>query len=67
MPEKETNPEVEENVLQVLKKIDTTVIIPKMILMFCTDSRGQPKTAQTKCLSIIVRFISIETYTAHSI
>jgi len=51
MPEKETNPEVEENVLQVLKKIDTTVIIPKMILMFCTDSEDNLKLLKQSVLA----------------
>jgi len=60
MPDNETNAEVEDKVLQFLKKIDTT--IAKDAIDVVHRLRGKPKTDQNKkCLSIIVRFIARKT------
>ena len=56
MPDNETNAEVEEKVLQVLKSIDTT--ITKYAINVVHRLRGKPKTDQNKtCPGIILRFI----------
>ena len=60
MPDNETNAEVEDKVLQVLKKIDTT--ITKDAIDVVHRLRGKPKIDQNKkCPSIIVRFIATNT------
>jgi len=60
MLDNETNAEVEDKVLQVLKKIDTT--ISKDAIDVIHRLRGKPKTDQNKkCPSIIVRFIARKT------
>jgi len=57
MPDNETNAEVEDKVLQVLKKIDTT--ITKDAIDVVHGLRGKPKTDQNKkSPSIMVRFIA---------
>ena len=57
MPDNETNAEVEDKVLQVLEKFDTT--ITKDAIDVVHRLRGKPKTDQNKkCPSIIVRFIA---------
>jgi len=60
MPDNETNAEVEDKVLQVLKKIDTA--ITKDAIDVVHRLRGKPKTDQNKkCPSIIGRFIARNT------
>jgi len=60
MPDNETNAEVEDKVLQVLKKMDTT--ITKDALDVVHRLRGKPKTDQNKkCPCIIVRLIARKT------
>jgi len=60
MLDNETNAEVEDKVLQVLKKFDTT--ITKDAIDVVHRLRGKPKTDQNKkCPSIIVRFIARKT------
>jgi len=60
MPDNETNAEVGDKVLHVLKKIDTT--ISKDAIDVVHRLRGKPKTDQNKkCPSIIVRFIATKT------
>ena len=60
MPDNEANTEVEDKVLQVLKKIDTT--ITKDAIDVVDRLRRKPKTDQNKkCPSIIVRFIARKT------
>jgi len=60
MSDNETNAEVEDKVLQVLKKIDTS--ITKDAIDFVHRLRGKPKPDQNKkCPSIIVRFIARKT------
>ena len=66
MPDNETNAEVKDKVLQVLKKIDTT--ISKDAIDVVRRLRGKPESDQNKkCPSIVVRFIARKpgtTYTA---
>jgi len=60
MPDNETNADVEDKVLQVLKKIDTT--LSKDSIDVVHRLRGKPKTDQNKKYpSIIVRFIARKT------
>jgi len=60
MLDNETNAEVEDKVLQVLKKFDTT--ITKDAIDVVHRLRGKPKTDQNKkCPSIIVRFVAWKT------
>jgi len=60
MPDNETNAEVQDKVLQVLKKIDTT--ISKDAIDLVHRVRGKPKTDQNKkCPNIIFRFIARKT------
>ena len=56
MPDNETNAEVEDKVLQVLKKIDTT--ITKDVIDVVHRLRGKSKTDHKTCPSIIVRFVA---------
>ena len=56
MPYNETNAEVGDKVLQVLKKIDTTISRDGIDVLH--RLRGKPKTDQNKkCPCIVVRFI----------
>jgi len=60
MPDNEANDEVEDKVLQVLKKIDTTITTDAIDVVH--RLRGKPKTDQNKKRpSIIVRFIARKT------
>jgi len=60
MPDNETDAEVEDKVMQVLKKIHTT--ITKDTIDVVHRLTGKPKTDQKKtCPSIIVRFIARKT------
>jgi len=60
VPDNETNAEVEDKVLQVLKKLDTT--FTKDAIDVVKRLRGKPKTDQNKKYPcIIVRFIARKT------
>jgi len=50
MPDNETNAEVEDKVLQVLKKM--TQLLAKMLLMLYTDSEENLKLIKTKSVLV---------------
>jgi len=53
MPYNETNAEVEDKVLQVLKK-KLTQLLAKMVLMFYTDSEENLKLIKTKSVLVLL-------------
>ena len=67
MPYNETNAEVEDKVLQVLKK-KLTQLLAKMVLMFYTDSEENLKLIKTKSVLVLLSDSQLEkpatTYTA---
>ena len=66
MPDNETNAEVEDKVLQVLKKIDTTITKDAIDVVY--RLRGKPKTDKTKSVLVLLSDSWLEkpgtTYTA---